>query len=82
MRTLRGVRFIAALAFASLLAACGGGGGGGAVSGVASPTAISGTAASGAPITGGSRGSMNGVVTLKDSTGHRRSSGEQRCAEV
>jgi hypothetical protein len=71
-----GLVLAAAFGTAMALAGCGGGGGGGTTAtastgGGASPTAavaISGVAATGAPITGGGSGTMNGVVTLKDSS--------------
>lgn len=64
MHTLRMTTRVIAVFAVILIAGCGGGGGGGG----SSPTAISGTAATGSPITGGVSGSMNGVVTLKDSS--------------
>ena len=57
-------RALSAAGVVALLAGCGGGGGSASVS----TGAISGVAASGAPITGGGSGTMNGVVTLKDSS--------------
>lgn len=70
MHTLKVVtRVIAAFAVVTLIAGCGGGGGSASSGGGgSSPIAISGTAATGAPITGGASGSMNGVVILKDSS--------------
>ena len=62
------VRALIAGGAVALLAACGGGGGGGGSVGGLTGTALSGVAATGMPITGGSSGSMNGVVTLKDSS--------------
>ncbi len=59
LRTFVGI--VACSFLVTFLASCGGGGGGGIV---ASPVAISGTAATGAPITN----AMNAVVTLKDSS--------------
>lgn len=62
----RALAWAAASLTVAALAGCGGGGGGGV-----SPTsaaALSGVAATGAPITGGGSGTMNGVVTLKDSS--------------
>ena len=67
-RNLSIARLFACASAIAVLAGCGGGGGGGSVSGSsssASTLAISGVAATGAPITGGT---MNGVVTLKDSS--------------
>ena len=64
-------RLLAAAATSIALASCGGGGGGGAV-GPTSSTSLSGVAATGAPITGGGSGTMNGVVTLKDSSSPAR----------
>ena len=49
------------------LTACGGGGGGSS-SLISSPAAITGTAATGGPITGGAGSTLNGVVTIKDSS--------------
>ncbi len=69
---------ILAVSIVLALAGCGGGGGGGGLAtgsgGGVSPSAaaISGVAAVGAPITGGASGSMNGVVTLKDSSSPAR----------
>ncbi len=68
----RRLALAAALIATMAMAGCGGGGGGtsasvgGTIPG--SAAAISGVAATGAPITGGGSGTMNGVVTLKDSS--------------
>jgi hypothetical protein len=71
----RALAWAAASLTVAALAGCGGGGGGGIASasggGGISPTAaaaLSGVAATGGPITGGGSGTMNGVVTLKDSS--------------
>ena len=73
----RALAWGAAISIAAALVACGGGGGSTTASSGSSTNpiaaaAISGVAATGAPISGGGSGTMNGVVTLKDSSNPAR----------